>query len=58
MHHVEFRDSIYVQTLTEDDMVCLKITDKERIFSTNYVIGLNYLYNLLDEGKSKAFTEH
>ena len=58
MHHVEFRDSIYVQTLTEDDMVCLKITDKERIFSTNYAIGLNYLYNLLDEGKSKALTEH
>ena len=44
MHHVEFKDSVYVQTLTDDDMVNLKITDEERAFSNDYVVSLNELY--------------
>ena len=38
------KDSVYVQTLTDDDMVNLKITDEERAFSNNYVVSLNELY--------------
>lgn len=41
MHHVEFRDSVFVQTLTDEDMVNLNITDAERAFSSNYVVSLN-----------------
>ena len=41
MHHVEFRDSIYVQTLTEEDMASLGITETERVFSNDYVVSMN-----------------
>ena len=43
MHHVELRDSVYVQTLTEDDMCNLKITDEEQAFSEGYVDYMNSL---------------
>ena len=43
VHHVEFRDSVYVQTLTSDDMISLNITDDEQEFSNQYVISLNEL---------------
>ena len=32
MRHVELRDSVYVQTLTEEDMVNLHITGAEKAF--------------------------
>ena len=38
------KDSVYVQTLTDDDMVNLKITDEERAFSNDYVVSMNELY--------------
>ena len=43
MHHVERRDSMYVQTLTEEDMVNLSISESEKAFSDNYVVSLNEL---------------
>ena len=43
MRHVELRDTIYVQTLTEDDMTNLHITEEERSFGDAYVIQLNEL---------------
>ena len=43
IHHVEFRDSVYVQTLTPEDMVALKITEEEQEFGNQYVISLNEL---------------
>lgn len=43
MHHVEWRDSAYVQTLTAEDMECLKITAEEQAFGAAYVVRLNEL---------------
>lgn len=43
MHHVQLCDSIYVQTLTQEDMENLKITDEEQEFSRLYVVQLNEL---------------
>ena len=43
VHHMEFRDSVYVQTLTPEDMISLRITEEERDFATQYVVKLNEL---------------
>ena len=43
MNHVELRDSAYVQTLTEEDMRNLHITESERAFCEGYVVQLNEL---------------
>lgn len=45
MRHVEFRDSVFVQTLTEADMENFKITDAERESGEKYVVSLNELLN-------------
>lgn len=47
MHHVEFRDSLYVQTLTSDDMLNLQITEEEQQFGHNYVVCLNEMIKTL-----------
>ena len=44
MRHVELRDSVYVQTLTEEDMVNLHITPEEQAFGEAYVLQLNELF--------------
>ena len=41
MRHVELRDTIYVQTLTGDDMAKLHITPAELAFGEEYVVQLN-----------------
>ena len=41
MRHLELRDSVYVQTLTEEDMVNLHITQEEKAFGESYVVQLN-----------------
>ena len=43
MHHVELRDSVYVQTLTEEDLESLGITRDEKSFGEKYVNELNKL---------------
>ena len=43
MHHVELRDSVYVQTLTDTDMQNLKITEAEKAFGEQYVVFMNEL---------------
>lgn len=43
IHHIELRDSIYVQTLSEEDMDSLHITEEERAFSDYYLANLNTL---------------
>lgn len=43
MRHVEFCDSVYVQTLTEDDFASLHITEDEQAFGEAYVLQLNAL---------------
>lgn len=43
MHHVQLCDSVYVQTLTQEDMRNLKITAEEQEFSRQYVVQLNEL---------------
>lgn len=43
MHHVELRDSVYVQTLTDADMQNLRITEAEKAFGEQYVVYLNEL---------------
>lgn len=43
MHHVVFRDSLYVQTLTDDDMANLHITESEQAFSNSFVVSMNEL---------------
>ena len=46
IHHVAFCDSLFVQTLTEDDLDNLKMTGEERAFSEQYVVDLNEFYRL------------
>lgn len=41
MHHVVYRDSAYVQTLSEEDMAAFGITDELKEFSRQYVVQLN-----------------
>ena len=43
IQHVEFRDSVYVQTLTEDDMQTFNMTEEERAFGDAFVVKLNEL---------------
>ena len=43
IQHILLRDSVYVQTLTEDDLVNLNITEEERAFSDTCVAKLNSL---------------
>lgn len=43
IQHVERRDSVFVQTLTEEDMAALNITEDEQAFSNAYVVQLNEL---------------
>lgn len=43
IQHVELRDSVYVQTLTEEDMLTFRITEQERAFGDAYVVQLNEL---------------
>lgn len=45
IRHVELRDRVYVQTLTEDDMTKLNITEEERAFGVTYLTNLNKLIN-------------
>ena len=37
MRHVELRDSVYVQTLTKEDMINLHITPEEQAFGETFV---------------------
>ena len=41
MHHVVYRDSAYVQTLSDDEMKAFGITDEQKEFSRQYVVQLN-----------------
>ena len=43
IRHVELRDSLYVQTLTKEDMANLHITPAEQAFGEEYVVQLNEL---------------
>ena len=43
VRHVELRDSVYVQTLTEEDMAIFGITESERAFGDSYLVQLNEL---------------
>ena len=43
IHHVELRDTVYVQTLTEEDMQSFNMTEEERSFGEAYVVQLNEL---------------
>lgn len=43
IQHVERRDSMFVQSLTEEDMAALNITEDEQAFSNAYVVQLNEL---------------
>ncbi len=43
MHHVEYRDSSYVQTLSEDDMRFFGVTDEQKEFGNRYVLELNQI---------------
>ena len=43
MHHVEYKDSTYVQTLSEDEMAAFGITDGQKEFGNRYVVELNQL---------------
>ena len=43
MHHVEYRDSAYVQTLSEDEMRAFGITNEQKEFGNRYVLELNQL---------------
>lgn len=44
MRHVEYRDSMYVQTLTDEDMRNLHITETEKAFGADYVAKLNEMH--------------
>ena len=41
MHHVAYKDSAYVQTLSDDDMQSLGMTDEQKEFGSRYVVDLN-----------------
>lgn len=41
IQHVELQDSVYVQTLTEEDMASFHITEEEKAFGDAYVVKLN-----------------
>lgn len=43
MRHVEYRDSAYVQTLSEDEMRAFGITNEQKEFGNRYVVELNQL---------------
>lgn len=43
MRHVDLLDTIYVQTLTGEDMAKLHITPAEQAFGEEYVVQLNEL---------------
>lgn len=43
IHHVEYKDSTYVQTLSEDEMAAFGITDGQKEFGSRYVVELNQL---------------
>lgn len=47
MRHVVLRDSVYVQTLTEEDMINLHITPEEQAFGEAFVLQLNDLLKRL-----------
>lgn len=44
IQHIEFHDSIYVQTLTEKDVDNFCITEEELAFSDAYIVKLNELH--------------
>ena len=41
MHHVEYRDSAYVQTLSEDEMAAFGITNEQKEFGSQYLVKKN-----------------
>lgn len=43
IQHVVRRDSVFVQTLTEEDMQALHITEEEQAFGAAYLVQLNEL---------------
>lgn len=43
MRHVEYRDSAYVQTLSEDEMRAFGITNEQKEFGNRYVVELNQI---------------
>ena len=43
IRHVVLRDTVYVQTLTEDDMADLHITPAEKDFGNEFVVRMNEL---------------
>ena len=46
MHHVVYKDSAYVQTLSDDEMKAFGITDEQKEFGNRYVVELNQVNNI------------